>query len=70
MSEIKVGYTTKSGYTSKAYVDEYTLEGTDKHTDFPVKLVRTWKGGELEYVDVEEREFEENPYTGNITEKK
>lgn len=36
--QIKVAYTTLSGITSKAYVDDETLIGTDKHTDEPVEL--------------------------------
>jgi hypothetical protein len=36
--QIKVAYTTLTGVESKAYVDDETLIGTDKHTDEPVEL--------------------------------
>ena len=50
MDQIKVGYTSLAGYTSKAYVSEHPPHiGTDKHTDAPLEVVPTDNG----WVEVE-----------------
>jgi hypothetical protein len=69
-SQIKVSYFTSKGYTTTAYVDEETLDGTNKHSDVPVSLdLILGLDGTWSYVDFDMREWDFNPYTGEFTER-
>lgn len=55
MGERKVEYKTRSGYYSKAYVDDETGEGVDKHSDIPVTVA--WSDELSEWVQTDDREW-------------
>jgi len=52
----KVGYTTKTGGQSKAYIDMETGMGTDKHSD--VEVILYWDEALEKWIQIDNYEWD------------
>ena len=62
MAQIKVTYRERDGYLAKAYIDDVTGIGVNKHTDEP--LVLKWSTLVDDWIRIDKEEYEYNCFTG------